>query len=154
MKIAMKLAVFVMAFMCALAVQAQNITQDEVNKYVSALDDAIRARNAAALGGFISDSASFVMTISAGGQTQTMRLGKREYLGLLNDTWSVATNYQYRRSNTKIALAGNKAKVSADIAESVVMDGRTISTRSSETVTLERVNGKLQLTGAVTNSSM
>jgi len=135
-------------------VNAQDISREEVKHYLAAFDSAIKARDVDAVGALMSGTAILSSTFSVDGERQTQRVGKSEYLNMLRELWSRTSNYQYRRSNERIEISGNKARVSCDVFESMIVDGQYTSTRTVETGTLEKVEGKVLLTEVVANQSL
>jgi len=62
--------------------------------------------------------------------------------------------HTYRKYNEKIAVSGAKVTVTADVTESMVLQGQHVSAKSKEVETLEKVNGVLMITKVVAHSSM
>ncbi|HVK56022.1 MAG TPA: nuclear transport factor 2 family protein [Burkholderiales bacterium] len=148
--------VFAFALSLALSVQvyAQEITEASAKEFLRKVDKAIASKDAAAFEKYISENADISGTITTSGQTQSFKFNKAQYMAALRDTWTQASNYTYRRSNEKIVLSGAKATVTADVAESMVLQGQHVSAKSKEVGTLEKVNGVLMFTKVVAQSTM
>lgn len=139
--------------MCALLISsvsyAEGLTEKSVRGLISQIDKAIASMNADHVGEALSDNVSITMNISTGGQTSVLRPSKHEYLTMLKEGWSQFTNYKYNRTNLKISLIGNKALITADIFESMTVQGRNISGTSKEEVIVELINGNPRITKIV-----
>ena len=133
---------------------AQDISEVAVKEFLVKFDKAISSKNATEIGSYTSENAEFLLTIPMGGQAQPLRISKAQYMAMLRDTWAQASNYTYRRTNEKIVISGGKATVTADVFESLTLQGKKITTQSREIATFESVNGVLLLTRVVANGSM
>lgn len=63
-------------------------------------------------------------------------------------------DYKYSKSNVKVNIQGQKTFVSADIKESMSIQGQNISGESKEQITLEFVNGSLLITDIIAYTTM
>ena len=133
---------------------AADITEENVNALMSKIDNAIVSLNVDEVSKTLSDSVTITMNISMQGKTQVLRPSKKEYMAMLQQGWSMYTNYKYNRSNVKINIQGNKALVSADVKESMTVQGQNITGKSKEEITLEVINGKTLITSVVGYTSM
>jgi hypothetical protein len=139
--------------LCGGLARAEAVTEAEAKAFVAALDTAIAARDVAGVDRLLSDNARFEATIAAGGQAQQVDMFKPQYMLNLRHVWTQASDYRSQRSNLRIELQGEKALVSSDISESVVLQGQSFSSRSRETTTLEKVQGKVLATHVRANMS-
>jgi hypothetical protein len=101
--------------------------------------------------GRIAEHAVISATVTVFGQTQVLRMNKTEYRQMLTATWGGASSYEYHRSNEKITIAGDQATITADIAESLVVDGQKLDTKARERATVESFDGTLMLTQLLAN---
>jgi hypothetical protein len=60
---------------------------------------------------------------------------------MLKQGWAQYKKYKYSRSNVRIEIRDNKAIVTADVRESMTIQGQNISGESKEEVTIELVDG-------------
>jgi hypothetical protein len=132
----------------------QQADEAAVQELVARLDRAIAAKNATEVGKLISESAEFSGTVTAGGRTRTLKVNKAQYVAGLREMWMQASNYMYRRTNQEIAVSGSKATVTADVFESMIVQGQYVQAKSKEHWTLEKVNGVFLVTGMVAKGSM
>lgn len=134
---------------------AQQLDEQTVLKLVSDMDYAISKRDASTLARFLSDNLTVVAHVRASGQDQKLTMNKSSYIESVSQGWAVATDYDYKRTNTKITLSGPaKAVVTATISETVTVQGQTIRTTSTETAVIEIVGGKPMITSVVANVQM
>jgi len=129
------------------------LTEVAVLQLIASVDRAIVARDVDGVGAALSEDINITVNSSISGQLQRVSLTKAEYLRFLQQAWSAATDYRYRRSNQKILLRGDRAVVTADVWESMTMDGRAYVTNTQETTTVEVVGGKLLATAISAISS-
>jgi hypothetical protein len=119
------------------------------------VDYAISRRDASGLARFLSDTLTVIANVRASGQDQKLTMNKSNYIDSLKEGWAVATDYQYKRTNTKVTLSGPaKAVVTATISETVTVQGQTIRSTSTETAVIELVGGKPMITSVVANVQM
>ena len=149
MKNLFKFSLLMYALLISSLSYAEGLTEKSVSGLISQIDKAIISMNADHVGEALSDNVSITMNISAGGQKSVLRPSKHEYLTLLKEGWSQYRNYKYNRTNLKISLTGNKALITADIFESMTVQGQTISGATKEEVTVELINGNPRITKIV-----
>lgn len=144
-----------MAFLMSPAfAEAQGITEKAVKELMQKMDRATAGKDANSVDRMLSENVAITVRISAGGNTQTTRMNKAEYMANLRNAWAAASNYSYRRNNESIAISGNTATVSADVTESMTVSGHTIRTQTRETATIELVDGMAKITKITGNVSM
>ena len=149
-----RIMVMALSFIASAQVAAQNATDALVQEFLAKLDRAIATKNTGEIAKLISENAQFSGTVIAGGRVRTVKGNKAQYVAALKDTWAQASNYIYRRTNQEIALSGGKATVTADVSESMILQGQYVALKSKEVWTLEQTNGVLLLTEVVAKGSM
>ena len=127
----------------------EELTEELVRSVISKLDDATESRDATVISDALSEDASIVITINMEGQTQVFKPSKQEYIVMLEEGWAAASNYEYKRTNLKIKMEGDKAMITAIIRESMSVRGRKLNTRTHERVTMELINGMPLITKVV-----
>ena len=133
---------------------ASDLTEESVKSLLSKIDNAVANLNAAEVSKALSDNVIITINITMQGQTQVMRPSKQEYIAMLEEGWSMYENYKYSKSNVKIKIQGSKAFVSADVRESMTVQGQNIAGESKEEITIELINGKPLITNMVGYTSM
>lgn len=133
---------------------SQDITEPQIIEFLAKIDAAINEMNVDGVADALSDDVKIEMTIQAGSKNQVMRPSKAEYVGMLRKAWSQYRSYIYNRSGTEIYVEKSKAIVTADIVESMSINGQIISGVSEEEVTIKRINGELRITDMVGITTM
>jgi hypothetical protein len=139
------------ALLGAAPLAAEELTERDLKAFIAKMDDAIARRDVDTIIGRIAEHAVISVTVNTFGQTQTLRMNKRQYRQMLETAWAGASGYEYDRSNEKITIAGDQATITADIAESMVLEGQKVDTKARERATVESFDGTLMLTQLVAN---
>ena len=150
MKLA-RAALLACALLSAAPLAAAELTERNLKAFTAMIDAAIARRDAAAIVEHIAEHAVISATVTVEGRTQTLRMNKSQYRRMLEQTWGSASSYEYRRSNEKIAIDRDQATITADIAESMIVQGQTMNTKARERATVESFDGTLMLTQLVAN---
>lgn len=130
---------------------AAELTERDLKAFTAMIDAAIARRDADTIVEHIAEHAVISATVNVQGQTKTLRMNKAQYRQMLTATWGAASSYEYHRNNEKIAIDRDQATITADIVESVVVDGRQVDTKVRERATVEDFDGTLMLTQLVAN---
>jgi len=133
---------------------SSDLTEEIVRGVVTKMERAVDNRDIDGFSEALSDDVTIVMNIRMRGQTQVLRPSKQEYVSMLEQSWSVSKNYKYSRSNLKIDIQGNRAVVTADVSESMTVQGRNISAETHEEVTIKMVNSKPLVTNVIGHTTM
>lgn len=149
-----KICTLFVSFCFFTASHAAGLTEKTVNDYLARVDGAISTLSVAQVGDALSDNVAITINVTAGGRQQVMKPSKQEYLQMLQQGWVAASNYKYHRSNTKIKITGDRAYVTSDVTESMVVQGQSISGKSKEETTIELVGGKPKATKIVAHTAM
>lgn len=147
-----RISSLILVILCSflpISVTAADLTEAQVNHVIENVDNAINALDADRLANAFSSNVKISMTLHIQGQKQVLQFSKPEYIEMLKQGWQHHTNYQYKRSNLKIQIQGNKAAVSADITESMDINGQKLSGKSKEEVSIELIDGKPLITHVV-----
>lgn len=130
------------------------LTEQSVAQLIDAVDKAANNKSAAPIGDAMTDNVKIVMNVEFQGQTQVISPSKSEYLSLLEQGWAQSSNYKYSKSDVTIKIDGDKAFVSANVNESMTIQGQNISVFSKEKAVIELINGKPFITEIVGYTSM
>lgn len=144
------------AIVIALLISAcsHSVSEKDVNDFMAKADGAIAAKNADEFAGLMSNSVLVNMSISQNGTVENTSLGKAAYIELLRQSWVVGQDYRFERTNVKISIQGNKATITDDMHESMVVQGKQVSSNSKETTILIREQGKLVISRVDASVSM
>ena len=110
------------------------LTRGEVEALVKRADAAAKAQDVDAVGELLAADARIELTISAGGEVQTMHLDRDEYLQQTREGFEQASGYELIPGAPTITIAadGKTAEVKQSSTERVTMMGqRLVSTTRS-----------------------
>lgn len=156
MKKTLSTCLFIFA-LCASAIgYANELTEAAVRALVDQVDRGAAEKNAALVAGALSDNAVITLNFTVKGQSAPpMAMSKEQYVQSLKEGWSQSENYQYRVENLKITLvSGTQALVTADVKETLTMQGQTIESTTQEETTVELVGGKPRITKIIAYGTM
>jgi ketosteroid isomerase-like protein len=147
--------VFVVLGALAGAVAAQGLTEAEVRAALDRMDRATQARDIDTIASALGDGVQITGTLSVGTTVvERFSYDKRSYLSALRDSWAVASGHTFRRANERIVVSGEVATVTGDLFETATVAGGTLRTQTRGTTTLERVNGVVVVTRAVSEGQV
>jgi hypothetical protein len=140
--------------LCAIAIAANTasaaaLTESSVRAMLAAMDQAIEKRNVEGVGRLLSSDFSMTQELTAYGQKNLVKADKVEYLRMLRANWAAVSAYKYERTHLKITmLPGDaSAKVTAQVRETLTLQGQSVSAVSTETATVKLIDGQVLLTG-------
>lgn len=145
---------FIIGLFLSAASFAAELTEENITKLLDQVDIAAMNLDVNSVASTLSDDISITMNITMQGEEHVMSPSKQEYLAMLQQGWSMYKDYQYDRSNVTIKIEGGKALVTADVKESMTIQGQNISAESQEEATVEVVNNALLITKIVGYSTM
>ena len=129
-----------------LSFHVAELTFAAIKTLFKSVDAGVAARDITAVDRLLSENAKISVIATFDGETQFAAPSKADYLGTIFKAWSLASNYQYRRTNQQIEIINHQAIVTADVRESLTIKGIVLRTVSRETTVIENVNGKLLAT--------
>ncbi len=140
--------------MASLAATASELTEESVKAIIAKADNAASTLNANGISNVMSKNAIIVMNINMKGKEHVLKPSKQEYIAMLQQGWSTYKNYKYTKSDVVIKIEGKKALVTANVKESMTVQGQNVSGESKEELTIELVNGKPLITKVIGYTSM
>jgi ketosteroid isomerase-like protein len=146
----------ILAFSLLSAAQAfaQDLSVNAVKELMALIDAAVTRGDFATVGQHMAEHATVSGTTTAGGQIQSFRMTKSQYIRTASAVVAAAASHSYERTNEKISVDGGQATITADIAESTVLNGQTINSNSRERTTVESIGGVLMVTQVVANATI
>lgn len=138
----------------SMQVFAQGVTEDDARAILANVDRAIPLKDFEVIAAALSDDVVIEANIAMGGQSQAYTYRKAEYLQGLRDSWAQTSEYEYKRDNQSIVVSGGTATVSADVVESMVIQGQAFTSKSREVATIERVDGVPLITRIVADATV
>jgi hypothetical protein len=152
-KAAARFFVLASALLLCMPAMAQELQASSVKELMARLDAALVSRDFQLIERHLAAHAVISGTTTAGGQTQSFRMNKTQYMTMLTTLMSAATDYSYERTNERISIEGDQATVTANVADSMVIQGRKVASTGSERCTVEYVDGELMVTRVVLSST-
>lgn len=128
------------------------LSEASVNQALTHFENAALGLNLEVVDQALSDDVEIILNMDLRGRQVVLRPSKQEYLKKIKDGHAQMTDYQYNRSNTVIKLQDNKAYITADINESMVLQGRPLTTLTKEQITMESRNGKFLITQLIAHT--
>jgi hypothetical protein len=137
------------ALTCPAPLLAQEFSERGLKTFTAKIDAAAARCDIDTIVDHIAELAVISGTVYQQGQMRMFRMNKTQYRQMLTTTCGAASSYRYERTNEKISVDGDQATITADVAETMVVDGKEVSTRVRERATVESIDGKLMLTQLV-----
>ncbi len=112
------------------------------------MDKMIASQDVAGIGKWLSDDIEITMHTSVFGKLQTAKANKQQYLELLTNGWAMAEDYHYQKENVEIHYleGGKSANITATVYESMTINGTPVKDRTTESMIVELINGKVLIT--------
>ena len=130
--------------LCSSALLAEELTVSDVRAFGPKMDAAAQRCDVDAV---ISGIAELAVISGTGvGVGDTFRMNKAQYRELLTVSCASGRQWSSVRTNEKISIEGDQAIVTADVAETVTLEGRQATSNLRERATVEIIDGTLMLT--------
>lgn len=138
--------------LAATAAHAEDtLTEKKITAMTDAIEAAARRQDAGAIVRHFAPGATIqiVMPPNAGGQTLTLSV--KQYEQMLREGWAQysQSNYQVEDAVIEISPDGQTARLTNTTIEAIQMQGRTLSTRTREDLSVALVNGRPVITKSV-----
>jgi ketosteroid isomerase-like protein len=139
------------AVACATPLAAQQLSVSALKAFMAKIDAATNACDVDTVIDHISELAILSGVGYQQGQMVRFRMNKSQYRELATRVCATTREYTNVRTNEKITIEGDQAIITADVAETMVLNGQTITTNVRERATVESIDGKLMLVQLVSN---
>jgi len=143
------LAGSVLSILLALPAQAADrITEEQIQKVISATDAAALNRDAAGIGTYLGESFVKIIEFTHKQWMAKVKLDKDKYLKLISEGWADIGKYDYQRDDIKIHIMpdGLSGTSYSTVTEHMVQGGEKMTSRFRETATYELENGRAVIT--------
>ena len=130
---------------------AQELNVSALKAFTAKMDEATARCDIDTVIDHIAELAIITLNENSSAGMRILRMNKSKYREFLTIVCSGASGYQYARTNEKITIDGDQAVITAEVAESMVVQGQPITAKTREKVTVESIDGKLMLTQLVAN---
>lgn len=121
------------------------ITEQHVSAFLAEMDKAARNKDVDAIIAMMSEDYQLKVTMEGLGPAQTMTLNRDQYRDNGKLTFSMVTDYDYRRGETVIRIEpdGQSAYVADETFETTTIGSKVLRTVARGTSVLKMENGKL-----------
>jgi hypothetical protein len=140
---------FLALLLAAASVAAREpITPDQVRQVIDATDAAAQARDAAAIGVYLSDGFERVIEFPIENWMAKVRLDRDKYLQMLDTGWAGLESYDYTRSDTSVHMLpdGVEGLSFSTITEHLTVDGMPLTSRFRESAYYALEHGRPVIT--------
>jgi hypothetical protein len=134
------------ALLCSSPLLAEELTVSAVKAFDAKLTAAAERCEVATVLDRISPIATISGTLFATGDMRAYRMNKAQYGELLTRLCAAGLVGHSVSSNEKISIEGDQAVMTADVVDTVVMNGQQRSSKSHSRLTVELIDGRLMLT--------
>jgi hypothetical protein len=138
--------------LCAIALAANTasaaaLTESSIKDMLAAMDQAIQKRNVEDVGRLLSNDFRMTQELTMFGQKNVIKADKAEYLRILRKNWAAVSAYTYERTQLTITMlpGGASAKITAQVRETVTLNGQSVGGVSTETATVQLIDGQVLL---------
>ena len=122
---------------------ADRITSEQIQQVIDATDAAAMNRDTAGIGVYLSDSFEKTIEFPYKKWMAKVKLGKEDYLQLIDEGWTNTGDYDYQRNNTEIHISpdGLSGLSHSTVTENIIQDGEKMTSKFREYATYELENG-------------
>lgn len=122
---------------------AERITSEQIRQVIDATDAAAMNRDTAGIGVYLSDSFEKTIEFPYKKWMAKVKLGKEDYLQLIDEGWTNTGEYDYQRNNTEIHISpdGLSGLSHSTVTENIIQDGEKMTSKFREYATYELENG-------------
>src|SRR5688572_30383079 len=131
---------------CSSPLLAEELAVGDIKAFDAKITAASERCDVATVVDRISPLATITGTAFAQGDMRAYRMNKTQYGDLLTRLCAAGRTWRSVISNEKISIEGDQAIMTADVVETVVMNGRQTTSKSRQRLTVELIDGKLMLT--------
>ena len=134
------------ALTCSSTLVAEDLVVSDLKAFDAKLTAAAERCDVATVLDRISPIATISGTLFATGDMRAYRMSKAQYGELLTRLCAAGLVGHAVTSNEKISIEGDQAVMTADVVDTVVINGQQRSSKSHSRQTVELIDGKLMLT--------
>lgn len=139
------------ALLCSSALLAEELTVSGVKAFDARMTAAGERCEVDAVVSRISALATISATTFALGDYRMSRMNKAQYRDQMTKRCAAGVQMRIAATNEKVSIEGEMAVMTADVTETVVLDGREVSVKVRQRLTVELIDGKLMYTQILSN---
>ena len=132
----------------ALTAAAQPMTSAQIEQVIAATDAASMNRDAGTLAGYLSERFEKRIDVPSEEWLASVKIGKQDYLEMINRGWDRVEDYRYQRDDTVIHIApdGLSGESASTITEVSTVGGKTMTSKVREYARYEFEEGRPVIT--------
>jgi hypothetical protein len=139
------------ALLCSSPLLAEELTVSAVKAFDARMTAARERCESDAVASRISPLATISATTFALGEMRMSRMNKDQFRDQIAKRCAVGAQVRVVATNARVSIEGEQAVMTADVTETVSLDGRELSVKSRQRVTIELIDGKLMYTQMLSN---
>ena len=139
------------ALLCSSPLFAEELTASAVKAFGARMTAARERCESDAVVSRISPLATISATTFAVGEMRMSRMNKDQYRDQIAKRCAIGAQVRVAATNEKISIDGEQAVMTADVTETIALDGREQSVKYRQRVTVELIDGKLMYTQMLSN---
>lgn len=140
-----------MALLCSSPLLAEELTASAVKAFDARMTAAGERCEVDTVVSRIAELATISATTFALGDYRMSRMNKSQYRDQMTKRCSAGVQLRIAATNEKISIDGEQAVMTADVTETAVLDGREVSLKVRQRLTIELIDGKLMYTQILSN---
>lgn len=140
-----------MALLCSSPLLAEELTASAVKAFDARMTAAGERCEVDTVVSRIAELATISATTFALGDYRMSRMNKSQYRDQMAKRCSAGVQMRIAATNEKISIDGEQAVMTADVTQTAVLDGREVSLKVRQRLTIELIDGKLMYTQILSN---
>lgn len=152
--LAFLLVIAIMPSLLSANIFTEQLTEESVKVLLSKADLAVSNLEADAVANVLSDNVILIMNIKINNKMQVMAPTKQEFIVMLKLGWLSVSNIKHSKTNEVIRSNGNKVIVTADVNETMIVNGEENYVDAKVQATIEIVNGSTLITKLVAYTTL
>jgi hypothetical protein len=139
------------ALLCSSPLFAEELTVSAVKAFDARMTTAGERCEVDAVVSRIAELASISTTTFALGDYRMARLNKAQFRDQMTKRCAAGAQVRIVATNEKVSIDGEQAVMTADVTETIALDGRETSIKLRQRLTVELIDGKLMYTQILSN---
>ena len=136
---------------CSSPLFAEELTVSEVKAFDARTTRAAERCEVDTVVNRISELATISTTTFALGDPRMTRMNKSQYREAMTRRCAIGSQTRIVATNEKVSIDGEQAVMTADITETLSLEGREVTLKVRQRLTIELIDGKLMYTQILSN---
>ena len=139
------------ALICSSPLLAEELTVSEVKAFDARTTRAAERCEVDTVVNRISELATISTTTFALGDPRMTRMNKSQYREAMTRRCAIGSQVRIVATNEKVSIDGEQAVMTADVTETLSLEGREVTLKVRQRLTIELIDGKLMYTQILSN---